>query len=441
MENAALDPAAHSRTSNLSRRGVLRAGAAGLALTAAARGPRSLRAQEASPAASQATPAASPLAAATPVVGTAPARFAYVGSYTRGAPGGGGAAPGVGISVFAVDADSGALTPVQVVPSDNPSFLALGPAQRALYAVNEIDDFEGGGTGSVEAYAIDAATGELALLNRVDAAGAIPAHLAVDPAGDHLVVANYVGATFVVLPISADGRLLPASDVVEQTGSGPNPDRQEAPHPHAVVFDPAGRFVAAADLGTDQVLVFRLDPAAGTLSPVDEAAMAPGAGPRHLAFHPNGRLLYVINELDATITVLPYDPATGALGDPIQTVSTVPADFAGDKSTAEIAVHPSGRFLYGSNRGQEGATAPEADSIAGFAIDPGSGELSLLGYATEGIDFPRNFAIDPTGTWLYVCNQQGDSIVQFRIDPTTGELAATGVVTQTPTPVSLVFAQ
>lgn len=386
-------------------------------------------AQEATPVA--ASPVASPAASGG-------ARFAYVGTYTTEAPGGSGALPSVGISAFAVDA-AGALTEIQTVASANPSFLALSVDQTVLYAINEIADFEGGDTGSVEAYAIDDVSGELTLINRVGSGGSIPAHLAVDPAGGFLVVANYVGSNYVVLPIRDDGGLEAVSGTIQQEGSGPNEERQEAPHPHAVVFDPSGGYVAGADLGIDQIATFSLDAATGELTLASEVAAAPGAGPRHLAFHPDGAVLYAINELDATITAYAFDAATGAIGAEIQTVSTVPDGFVGTKSTAEIFVHPNGRFLYGSNRGMEDAPSAEANSIVGFTIDEATGELTLIGWATEGIDFPRNFAIDPTGTWLYACNQQGDDIVQFAIDQETGELSPTGQVTTSPTPVCLVF--
>ena len=371
------------------------------------------------------------------VAGADEARFAYVGTYTANPPGGGGSLPAVGISVFRVAA--GALTLVQVVPSANPSFLALHPTQRFLYAINEIADYGGQKTGSVEAYAIDPTTGMLTLLNRQATAGAIPAHLAVAPDGRTLVIANYVGGNFVALPIGADGALGPVTNAIQDTGSGPNTARQAAPHPHCVAFDPSGRYIAAADLGIDMVRIFRLD-AAGALVAVSEAATAAGAGPRHLAFGPDGRFLYVVSELNATITVFPYAAASGTLGGAIQTISTVPANFVGTKSTAEIVVHPSGRFLYNSNRGQPDATTPEANAIVGYAIDGATGKLTLIGYTTAGITYPRNFALDPTGTWLYACNQQADTIVQFRIDGATGQLNATGQVTPTPTPVCLVFA-
>jgi 6-phosphogluconolactonase len=365
------------------------------------------------------------------------ARFAYVGSYTRPTPEGGGSMPPVGISVFAVDAATGALTHIGAIPTDNPSWLALHPTGRVLYAVNEVDDFGGEPSGSVEAYALDPATGGLTFLNQQSSKGLYPAHLAVDPTGRFAVVADYSGP-FVVLPIRDDGSLAPASDIVQNPGSGPDAERQEKSHPHAVVFDPSDQYLVTADLGIDKAQAFRLG-ANGRLEPVGEASLAPGAGPRHVAFTPDGRYLYATNELNATVTAFPYDAASGAIGQEIQTVSTVPADFTDPKSTAEIAVHPSGSFLYVSNRGADSAASRVADSIVGFTIDPTIGTLTLIDYFTQGLDYPRQFAIDPSGTWLYACNQQGDSIVQFAIDPITGRLSATGQVTATPTPVCIVF--
>jgi 6-phosphogluconolactonase len=379
----------------------------------------------------QATPVGSPTAAG------GAGGFAYVGSYTRGETDGGDTQTPLGISIFAVDAGTGALSFIETVPTDNPSWVALHPTETFLYAVNEIDDYEGEASGSVEAYAVDPTTGALTLLNEQSSEGLYPAHLTVDPSGAFAVVADYSGP-FAVLPIAADGSLEPASDIVQNTGTGPNAERQEMSHPLAVVFDPAGQYLATADLGIDTVQMFRLDPA-GQLEPLSEAALAPGAGPRHIAFFPDGRFLYVTNELDATVTAFAYDAASGTIGAEIQTVSTVPEDFADPKSTAEIAVHPSGKFLYVSNRGSEGAVSPVASSIAGFTIDEASGELTLIEHTSKGIDVPRHFTIDPSGTWLYACNQQGDSILQFAIDQTSGQLSATGQVIETPTPVCIVF--
>jgi 6-phosphogluconolactonase len=366
--------------------------------------------------------------AAGQAVGASGPMFVYVGSYTKNPPGGGSNNP-VGISVFRFDPATGALSPVQQVQSANPSFVALDPSRRFLYVINEIDDYEGQKSGSAEAYAIDPNTGMIKLLNRQSLHSPIPAHLAVDPTGHHLVVANYIGGDFVVLPIEADGRLGPVSVNVKDTGSGPNEKRQEAPHPHSVVFDPAGRFIAAADLGIDKVQVFRL--ADGSLARVSEAPVAPGAGPRHIVFDLGGTRLYVVNELNATVTGFSYDPGTGQIGKELQTVSTEPAGYDGPHSTAEIAVHPSGKFLYASNRGH--------NSIVGYRIDPATGSLSVIGFAAQGVNFPRNFAIDPSGKWLYVANQKGDTIVQFEINPETGELKPTGQVTPSITPVAIAF--
>jgi 6-phosphogluconolactonase len=354
--------------------------------------------------------------------------FVYVGSYTKNPPGGGSNNP-VGLSVFRFDSNSGTLTPVQQVPSANPSFVTLDPSQRFLYVVNEISDYEGQPAGSAEAYAIDPSSGKITLLNRQSVKGATPAHLTVDPTGRHLVVANYVGGNFVVLPIETDGRLGRVTGEIMDAGRGPNEQRQTAPHPHMATFDPAGRFIATADLGIDQVQILRLT--GGGLARVSRAATAAGAGPRHIAFHPTGRLLYVLNELNATVTVFDYDSPNGRIGSELQTVPTEPPGYRGRQSTAEIAVHPSGKFLYVSNRGH--------NSIAGYRIDPATGLLSVIGHSTDGVAFPRHFAIDPSGTRLYVANQTTDTIVEFRIDTSTGELRPTGQVTPSITPVAVVF--
>lgn len=374
-------------------------------------------------------------ALAGPPAAAESADHAYIGTYTRDAPGGdSGQAQSEGIYVAKVDPQSGALELIQTVASDNPSFLALSPDQQFLFAINEVKDFEGENAGSVEAFRIDEDSGEIALINRQTLPGPIPAHLAVDPSGQYLVVALYIGSSYVVLPIGADGRLGAPIDEAKQAGSGPNQKRQEAPHPHAVTFDPAGRYIATADLGIDKVEMFELQE--GKLAKVSEVAMAPGAGPRHVAFAPDGTMLYVINELEATIGALPYDAASGKLGEPVAMVSTVPDDFPAQKSTAEILVHPSGKFLYGTNR--RFADHPDADSVAVFRLDE-QGLPERVQSVTEDIAFPRAIQLDPTGTWLYALNQKGDSIVQLAIDQATGELTPTGNVAEVPTPVSLVF--
>lgn len=354
----------------------------------------------------------------------------YIGTYTP--PSG----KAEGVYVYRIGADGG-LSHAQTVPSASPSFLALHPAQgylyavnrppQYLYAVNEVRD------GEVSAFAV-APDGTLTALNRESARGVAPCHLSLDPTGRWVLVANYTSGHFAVLPVGDDGRLGPASDVVRESGSGPNPKRQEGPHAHMIAFDPSGRYVLGADLGIDRTLIFRLDSATGTLTPNEAAqpyaAAAPGAGPRHFAFHPGGRFLYVNNELDSTIAAYAFDPATGA-ATALHALSTLPEGFAGANTTAEIAMHPGGRFVYVSNRGH--------DSIAAFAIDAATGHLTALGQTPTGGREPRSFAIDPTGTFLLAANQHSDTVVTFHLDGDTGGLTATGQVAQVPTPVCILF--
>ena len=367
---------------------------------------------------------------------TGQARFAYVGSYTRPEQGGRGS-DGLGISVFAVAPETGALTLVQTVTADNPSWVELGPTQRFLYAACETGDGNGESSGSVAAFAVDLETGRLAPINVQSARGVWPAHIGIDPSGTFAVVADYEGP-FVVLPIREDGGLEPVCTIVQNEGTGPDAERQEKSHPHAATFDPAGRYVVTADLGIDAVQVWRLTED-GALVEVSRATLAPGAGPRHVAFLPNGRVLYVLNEMHATVTVFPYAAEQGQLGAEIQTISMLPDDFADLRGAAEIVIHPSGRFLYASNRGSADAVTSMADSIAAFSIDQETGRLALVGFTHEAILEPRGVALDPTGTWLYVANQRGDDIVQFAVDQETGALTPTGRVVETPTPVDIAF--
>jgi 6-phosphogluconolactonase len=242
--------------------------------------------------------------------------------------------------------------------------------------------------------------------------------------------ANFQSGHVAALPIAPDGSVGAATSVVQHEGRGPLPN-QAGPHAHFVTSDPAGAFVLACDLGVDKVFVYRLD--GGRLVPNDppHAALPPGSGPRHLAFHPNGRLVYVINQIASTLTVCAYDAPRGAL-DPLQTLSTLAGGYAGQHSAAHVLVHPSGRFVYGSNRGP--------DTVAVFAVDAASGRLRLVQHvATQGKS-PRNFAIDPSGTLLLAANEQSDVIVAFRIDPDTGRLAPTGATTPAPSPTCIVFA-
>jgi 6-phosphogluconolactonase len=352
-------------------------------------------------------------------------QWVYIGTYTN--------AKSKGIYLFQLDLVTGKLTPEGLVAeSKSPSFLAIHPNHRFLYAVNEVDNFGGANSGAVSAFTIDPKNGHLTLLNQQSSRGAGPCHLSVDHQGKDVLVANYGSGSVAVLPIQLDGRLAPATAFDQHEGKGTNPQRQEGPHAHSFNVDAANRFAFAADLGLDKILIYRFDAARGTLTPNDPpaAAVDPGSGPRHFAFHPNGRYAYIINEMASTVTALAYDAQKGTLT-PLQTLSTLPGGFKGNSSTAEVQVHPSGKFLYGSNRGH--------DSIAIFKIDPDTGRLTAAGHQSTQGKTPRNFGIDPTGQYLLAANQDSDSIVVFRIDPATGALTPTGQVVEAPTPVCVKF--
>jgi 6-phosphogluconolactonase len=359
-----------------------------------------------------------------PQKSTSPREFlVYIGTYTD--------TKSKGIYAFRLDLTKGALTPVGLVgETESPSFLAVHPNHRFLYAVNE--SFAGKNGGGASAFAVDVKSGKLTFLNKQPTRGSGACHLVVDKSGKNLLVANYGGGSVVVLPIQKDGRLGESSAFVQHQGSSVDPLRQEAPHAHSINLDAANRFAAVADLGLDKVLIYSFDPAKGSLVANDppSTSVKPGAGPRHFAFHPKGRYAYVINELQSSVTAFAYDAAGGTLKE-LQTLSTLPESFSGNNSTAEVQVHPSGRFLYGSNRGH--------DSIAVFAINPKAGHLRLLeNQLTQG-KTPRNFGIDPTGSYLLAANQDSDNIVVFRIDRKTGKLAATGQALEAPRPVCVKF--
>lgn len=342
----------------------------------------------------------------------------YVGTYTD--------AGSRGIYRFALDTSSGAASaPVLAGEAKNPSFLALHPSGRFLYAVGEIDGFEGRKTGAVSAFAIDPKSGDLTLLNQQASEGGGPCHLVVDRGGRNVLVANYGGGTVAVLPIGKDGRLAKATSVQAHSGSGPNRSRQDKPHAHGIYLDADERHALAPDLGADRVFVYRFDAARGTLEPQGAAPLAPGSGPRHLAFGPGGRHLYVISELASTVTAFGYDAARGAL-ETLQTVPTLPAGFDGTSTTAEVALTPDGRWLYASNRGH--------DSLALFSV-AAAGRLSPAGHFPAGGRTPRHFAIDPSGRWLLVAHQGSDSIALFRLDGATGRLSATGATLSVSKPV------
>jgi 6-phosphogluconolactonase len=341
----------------------------------------------------------------------------YVGTYTS--------STSEGIYVYRMDRLTGALRRTSVTKSENPSFLAVDPSKSFLYAVNETS------TGAVSAFKIDRQTFELELLNQQPSSGGDPCHLVVDDRGKSLLLANYTGGNVAVLPIRGDGSLGPASDVEQHEGSGPR-EQQKGPHAHCIKLDRFNRHAFAADLGSDKVMTYRFNAAAGKLELAQQpfAALHQGAGPRHLTLHPNGKYLYVINELDSSITTFRYDAAKGTLT-AFESLSTLPRDFSGTSYCADVHVSQSGRFLYGSNRGH--------NSIVVFAIDPHSARLTLVEHVSTGGNWPRNFVIDPSGRFLLVANQRSDNVVTFRIDAQTGRLTPTGQVTEIPVPVCLQF--
>ena len=329
-----------------------------------------------------------------------------------------------GIYVSRLDLAGGKLSsPELAAETSSPSFLAIHPNRRFLYSVNEVSDFAGKKSGAVSAFVINTQTGKLTPLNQQSSVGDGPCHLVVDPTGKTVLVANYGSGSTCALPIQSDGRLGAPTAFIQHQGSSVNPQRQQGPHAHCVTLDPANRFAFVADLGLDKILIFKFDAAKGTLVANDPPSVSvkPGAGPRHFAFDPKGRYGYVINEIDCTLTGFSYDPARGALKE-LHTISTLPAQetFKPDYSTAEVEVHPSGKFVYGSNRGHH--------SLIACAIDQMSGKLTPIENESTLGKTPRSFGIDPTGAYLLAANQDSDSVAVFRIDPKTGQLSPTGQI-------------
>ena len=347
----------------------------------------------------------------------------YVGTYTSG--------PSEGIYGYYTYPMRGPLTRFTSSKSVNPSFLAIDKSKKYLYAVNEVGEYAGKPGGGVSAFAIDEKR-TLRLLNEQATLGADPCYLTIDSKKRNLLVANYTGGSVTVLPIRPDGTLGMATDVKQHEGSGPK-EQQKGPHAHCVILDRSERHALVADLGIDKVMIYRFDGAKGKLTPNPEqsyAELKAGAGPRHLTFHPNGKYLYAINELDSTLTSFTYNERNGTLTQ-IETVSTLPSDFSGVSYCADVHVSSSGRFLYGSNRGH--------NSIVVFEIDSRTGKLKLVEHVPTQGNWPRNFALDPYGSVLLVANQRSDNVVTFTIDGETGRLRPTGVVETIPSPVCLKF--
>lgn len=357
--------------------------------------------------------------------GEPPPYLVYAGTYTN--------ANSKGIYAWRMDTASRSVSPLGLVAeTPNPTFLEIAPNHRFLYAVNEVDSFQGKPAGAVSAFSVEAATGKLTFLNQQTSGGRGPCHLTLDREGKNVLVANYGGGSIECLPVQSNGRLGPPTAFLQHSGKSINPARQEGPHAHCMTLDAANHFAFVCDLGLDKIMSYRFDASKGTLAPNQPGftATKPGAGPRHLVFDPNGREAYAINELNSTIVRYAYDSATGALSE-MQTVALLPQGFTGASTAAEIAVYHSGKFLYGSNRGD--------DSIAVFSVDAATGSLAFLQRVSTQGKSPRNFAIDPYGNLLFAANQNSGNIVIFNIDTATGKLTPSGQVLEAPSPVCVKF--
>jgi 6-phosphogluconolactonase len=352
----------------------------------------------------------------------------YVGTYTQPET-----TQSKGIYAYRFNAGTTQITPLGVAAETvNPSFVAVHPNGRFLYAVNEVTSYKGQSSGAISAFSIDRATGRLTLLNEVPSRGSDPCYVTLDRNGKYVLVANYTGGNVAVFAVLDDGRLGGASAFVQHARNSANADRKGGPHAHSIDLSPDNRFALVDDLGLDELLVYRFDGGKGSLTPNDPkfAKLPDGAGPRHFAFHPSGKFAYVVNEMQSSVTVFSYGAKNGAL-QTLQTISTVPKDFPGHNDDAEVQVHPSGKFLYASNRGH--------DSIAVFAIDGHKGTLTLVQDVPTQGKTPRSFEIDPTGSLLFAANQASNNIVIFRIDAKSGKLTPTGQVLDVPSPVCVKF--
>ena len=350
----------------------------------------------------------------------------YVGTYTG--------EKSKGIYVIRMDPRTGELSEPQLAAEvARPSFLVIHPSRKFLYCVSEVSQTDGQKSGAVVAFSVDHQSGQLIRLNHQMSGGQGPCHVAVDRTGQCLVVANYGSGTVAALPIDeVTGHLLELGSVIQHAGASVHPQRQEGPHAHSINFDPTNQFALAVDLGIDKVLIYQADVGQGILhaGQFPAAVLAPGSGPRHLAFHPSKRYAYVINELANTITAFSWDAARGAM-DEIQTIASLPDGFDAESYTAEVLVHPSGKFVYGSNRGH--------DSIAVFGVDESTGKLTAAGHTSTQGHWPRNFTIDPGGQFLIAANERSHNIVVYRIDQDTGALTPTGASAEVGSPVCLRF--
>jgi len=349
----------------------------------------------------------------------------YIGTYTdRGSE---------GIYSCEFNPVSGVVsTPQLAAVTVDPSFIAIDPQGKYLYAVNETDSFQSSRVGAISVFKVHRKSGKLDFLQQVSSLGAAPAHLSLDKTGKYLLVANYNGGNFAVFPVGKDGLLGKQTAFIQSTGAGANPDRQTGPHAHYIQVTDDNKYVLVADLGTDKVLIYKLYAASGLVSPDTPAFIqsAPGAGPRHLAFSPSGKFMYVLNELSSTVTVFNFTHDSSSLISR-QTISTLPENFKGVNTTAEIKIDQKGKFLYISNRGD--------DSIVLFGIDPETGLLKMLDRVPSGGKTPRNFEIDPSGQWLFAANQNSDNIALFRINQENGRLTQTSKFIKIISPVCVEF--
>jgi 6-phosphogluconolactonase len=352
------------------------------------------------------------------------AQIFYVGAYTN-------VPDSKGISAFRFDPATGKITPLGLMAeTTSPSFLALAPNGRFLYAVNETDVFQGKPGGAVSAFSIDRATGKLTFLNQVASKGAAPCHIVIDPTGKAALVANYNGGNFASFPILADGKLGEAASVMQDTGSGPNKARQEGPHAHEMLI--ADKLVLGADLGLDHIQLFHLDAPAAKLTPADPAfaVTEPGFGPRHMAISGDKKFIYVLSEMKSQVETMSYDPVKGP-GKVLATVAGLPDDFKGQSTAAEIMLDSKGKTLYTSNRGH--------NSITVFSVDGKTGTLKRTANVPSGGKTPRFFTLDPTGKYLLAANQDSNNITVFKVDAGTGALTPAGEVVQTGAPVDILF--
>jgi 6-phosphogluconolactonase len=353
------------------------------------------------------------------------AQIVYVGAYTNGPTG------AKGINAYRFDSATGKLTPLGLMATTtSPSFLAIAPNGKFLYAVNETDTFEGKPGGAVSAFSIDRATGKLTFLNQVASKGAAPCHIVIDPSGKAAVVANYNGGNFASFPILADGKIGEAASVMQDSGSGPNRARQEGPHAHEVVL--ADKLVLGADLGNDHIQLFHLDAATAKLTPATPAfaATEPGFGPRHMVISHDKKFIFVLSEMKSAVETMEFDPVKGP-GKILSTASALPDGYKGQTTAAEIMLDSKGKTLYTSNRGH--------DSIAVFSVDAKTGALKLTANVPTGGKTPRHFTLDPTGKFLLAANQDSNNIQVFKVDPATGGLTPTGDPVTTGMPVDLLF--